>query len=90
MNILVNNERETLEHNDRILENRYSEIFGYCIVEYDMNIHFQVNNMKVVSQMNRTSQEAMLMILDKTRASESQVSVKRHYLERMQTVLLQC
>ena len=87
MNILLNDKRETLEDNVRILENRYSEIYAYCIVEYDMNKHFQVNRMKVESQMNRTSQEAMLMILDKTRASESQVSVMRHYLERMQTEL---
>ena len=90
MNILMNDERETLEHNDRILENRYFEIYACCTVEYDMNKHFQVNKMKVISQMNRTSQEAMLVILDRTRASESQVSVMRHYLERMQTELLQC
>ena len=90
MNILMNDERKPLEHNDRILENRYSEIYGYCIVEYKMNKHFQVNKIMVVSQINQTSQEAMLMIFDKTRASESQVSVKRHYLKRMQTLLLQC
>ena len=59
MNIILNDKRETLMHNVRILENRYSEIYAYYTVEYDMNKHFQVNRMKVVSQMNRTSQEAM-------------------------------
>ena len=87
MNIRVNPKRETLEQNVRILENRYSEIYAYFTVEFNMNKHFQVNKMKVESQMNQTSPEAMLMILDKTRASESQVSVMRHYLGRMQTEL---
>ena len=59
MNILWNDKRETLVHNVRILENQYSEIYAYCTVEYDMNKHFQVNRMKLVSQMNRTSREAM-------------------------------
>ena len=90
MNIRLNPKRETLEHNVRILENRYSEIYAYFTVEFNMNKHFQVNKMKVESQMNQTSPEAMLMILDKTRASESQVSVMRHYLGQMQTDLLQC
>ena len=65
MNILLNDKRETIEHNFRILENRYSEIHAYCTVEYDMNKHFQLNRMKVESQMNQTSREAMLMILEK-------------------------
>ena len=65
MNILLNDKRETIEHNFRILENRYSEINAYCTVEYDMNKHFQLNRMKVESQMNQTSREAMLMILEK-------------------------
>ena len=59
MNILWNNIRETLVHNVRILETRYSEIYAYCTIDYDMNKHFQVNRMKVVSQMNRTSREAL-------------------------------
>ena len=52
---------------------------------FDRSIHSQVNRMKEESQMNRTSQEAMFLILDRTRASASQVIVRGHYLKQMQT-----
>ena len=50
MNILLTDKRETLEHNVRILENQYSEIYAYCTVGYDINKHFQVNINKIKSQ----------------------------------------
>ena len=46
--------------------------------------------MKIESQMNQTSQKVMFIILDKTRASKSQVSLMGDYFERMQKVRFQC